>query len=66
MKRLQGGTAGPGRIEALSRRIEARMGHWPAWKKLAVGAPILILASALFMLTVSGINDLALAVLHHS
>ncbi|MBV9509216.1 MAG: hypothetical protein JO303_02905 [Caulobacteraceae bacterium] len=65
MKRLHGGAAGTGRIEAFSRRIEARIGHWPAWAKLAAAAPILILASLLFMLVVSGINDLALALLHH-
>lgn len=68
MKRLQGNVGEEGLFERLSRQVEDRMGHWPTWRKVIVGIPVIVLMTTLFMFSLLFVSDGVLAVirvLHH-
>ncbi len=54
----------PGRFQRASEAIEARYGHWPVWRKLLVGVPLMVLFSAFVVLTLEGINLALITVVH--
>ena len=58
MKRLQSGSSGASRFGQASLWVEERFGQWPTWGKIALGAPILIVLTALVMIAVSLLGHL--------
>lgn len=63
MKRVQSSVGEAGWFDRLSRQVEDRYGHWPTWRKIVVGIPIIVAMTALFMFCLLGLSDVVLAIL---